>query len=272
MISKKQLYKRLTQTTKSFAKLGDTTYHNGHQLTFIDNGGDVLAVCHLDYVLSTVPSIKKDTVFAPQLDDRLGAYIILDLLKKQGLKYDILLCDAEEIGQSTAANFVPPKQYNWAFEFDRQGGDVVLYDYEDSDDWVEAIWPYAHVGMGSFSDISELTPHNFCAVNWGCGYHNQHSYKCYADLNQTKLMVEAFIDFYQNNKDIHYPFQRKPKFTKLPYLPYYKTDENGDHNFGDDLTDDWDAPWDRKWGNPNKYYSHDTVDLDESDFWLGEIK
>jgi hypothetical protein len=229
MINKNKLKRRLTQSIHSFAKLGETTYHNGHQLTYIDNGADILAVCHLDVVLKATPQFYGDFVKSPQLDDRLGAHIILDVLPAMGLKYDLILCDAEEIGQSTAANFIPPKAYKWAFEFDRQGTDSVLYDYESNKSWKKAVSKFSQVGQGSFSDISELTDWGFCAVNWGCGYHMQHSLRCYANLRDTNMMVNQFVKFYEKYKNRHFKFQypkyKAPKWGNWPgYYDDYETD------------------------------------------------
>jgi hypothetical protein len=210
MIDKKQLNKRLTQSIKSFGKLGDTSYHDGLQLTHIDNGSDILAVGHLDVVLKATPVFKGDVVKAPQLDDRLGAYIILDLLPKLGLKYDLLLCDGEEQGLSTARQFIPHKNYKWAFEFDRQGTDSVLYDYESNEKWRKAVAGFSRIGCGSFSDISELTDWGFCAVNWGCGYHLQHSFNCYADLRDTSKMVAQFVKFYKAYRHKTFKYTYKP--------------------------------------------------------------
>lgn len=231
MFNLKKLNKRLVMPTKAFANLGDTSYHSNHQLTYIDNNSDILAVCHLDTVLQATPKVVGSKVIAPQLDDRLGAYILLDVLPKLGLKYDILLCDAEEIGRSTARDFIPTKNYRWAFEFDRMGTDAVLYDYELNPKWVKAVSNYAKVGCGSFSDISDLTDWGFCAVNWGCGYHLQHTYKCFADLNDTRKMVKAFAEFYDRYKKVRFEYEapsfyptREDDWTN-PHFDSY------DHNF-----------------------------------------
>ena len=111
--------------------IGDTiNCPNGGQLIYRDNGAKVLAVAHLDYVGWTHPYFTRHgrRINAMQLNDRLGAWVILDLLHDLGLdpdKYDILLCDMEEVGDSTAQFFKPKKQYNWIFEFDRAGTDFV---------------------------------------------------------------------------------------------------------------------------------------------------
>ncbi len=82
-----------------------------------DNGSNVLAVAHLDTVADAderkcrfvVTEGGGTVVFSRALDDRLGAYIILELLPLLGLKYDILLTVGEESGLSTAAHFEPSR-------------------------------------------------------------------------------------------------------------------------------------------------------------------
>ena len=105
---------------------------------FKDNGSDILAVAHLDTVAGRKARTARivDTEAGPvihsrALDDRLGAYVILDMLPKLGLTFDWLLTTGEESGMSTAAFFDAPKKYRWIIEFDRGGTDVVMYHYED---------------------------------------------------------------------------------------------------------------------------------------------
>ena len=133
----KGLYKRLTDPIEKFAKLGDTQHTEHGPLTYIDRGGDVLAVAHLDWVkFNPKPKLTKQynnlcITNCPQLDDRLGAWMVLDVLPRAGIKCDVLLTDSEETHNSTAQYFKPPKQYNWMMQFDRAGSDMVMYDFED---------------------------------------------------------------------------------------------------------------------------------------------
>jgi len=205
MIDKKQLNNRLVQKTKSLANLGDTTYHDGLQLTHIDNGADVLAVVHLDTVMQAVPEFKADRVIAPQLDDRLGLHIILDILP-QFCKFDVLLTDGEEIGRSTAQHFNTAKQYNWMFQFDRHGTDAVMYDYHFQGNWNTAVDSHFKVGYGSFSDICYLTQLGVCGVNVGTGYHHEHTLKCYAKYREVQAMIFNFLGFWQINYDQQFDY------------------------------------------------------------------
>lgn len=174
---------------------------------FRDNGSRVLAVAHLDTVVR--PAGRRPYIFntdrgpfirSGALDDRLGAYVILDLLPKVGITCDWLLTVGEESCASTAYDFAPPKDYDWAIEFDRGGTDVVMYQYED----MESSWAVeaagAEMGQGSFSDIAALEHLGVKAFNWGVGYRgNYHSEKGYAYLNDTFAMVAKYMRFHAQN-------------------------------------------------------------------------
>ena len=175
-----------------------------------DNGSTVLAVAHLDSVQTDRRCTVVDTAagplaLAPTLDDRLGAYVILDLLPRLGVTADWLLTTDEEIGRSTADAFDPDKRYHWMFSFDRAGTDVVLYDYETPElaDLVEASG--ARVGDGSFSDICQLEHLGCAGVNWGVGYRDYHSTRAHAWLDDTFTMVGQFLRFYTANESIPLP-------------------------------------------------------------------
>jgi len=174
---------------------------------FKDNGARVLAVAHLDTVVAgkrRVPRFRTTEngplIVSGALDDRLGAYVILDLLPKLGLTCDWLLTVGEESGLSTAEFFKPEKEYDWIIEFDRGGTDVVMYQYEDraSRGLVEASG--AAMGSGSFSDIASLEHLNAKAFNWGVGYRGDyHSERGYAYLNDTFAMVGKYLRFHEQN-------------------------------------------------------------------------
>lgn len=206
-----------------------------------DNGSDVLAVAHLDTVARRtdrgcrfVDTEAGTVVFSRALDDRLGAYIILDLLPKLGINCDVLLTVGEESGQSTARFFDPPKQYNWMIEFDRGGTDVVLYQYDDKDTANLVRDSGARVGEGIFSDISVLDHLECKGMNWGVGYQDYHGPRSHAFLEDTFDMLECFVAFHEQNAD--------------EYL-YHDSDEVLPHVFesGDDLGDSWPSHWPLDW-------------------------
>ena len=137
--------------------------------TFIDRGAKILAVAHLDTVQDKTHFYVEsyddvgDVVFSPRLDDRLGVYLLLEYLPLLGFQYDILLCEDEEFGMSTAAGFDPfddqlpefGKRYNWMFEFDRGGSDTVLYRYHTTElaSWLKQCG--TQIGYGSYTDICD---------------------------------------------------------------------------------------------------------------------
>lgn len=180
-----------------------------------DNGSDVLAVAHLDTVglphqraCQFLDTEGGPVVYSRALDDRLGAYVILELLPALGLTHDILLTVGEENGRSTAAFFDPPKDYNWMIEFDRGGTDVVMYQYEDDDTYALVRGSGALVGQGIFSDICYLEHLGVKGFNWGVGYRDYHSARSHAYLDDTFSMVRKYLRFHEANAD-----------TSLPHTP-----------------------------------------------------
>jgi hypothetical protein len=197
-----------------------TTLKHNDFYYFKDNGGDILAVAHLDSVIrkpkcSIVKIHDEWCVWSPSLDDRLGAYVICELLPRLGVKCDVLLTIGEETGNSTAHDFIPPdgKQYNWIFSFDRTGTDVVMYDYE-THDYKELVRETgARVGFGSFSDICYLTQLGVTGFNWGVGYRDYHSSRSHAWLNDTLLNVGRMVSFYEAHHETYMPYRPKPVVT-----------------------------------------------------------
>ena len=174
---------------------------------FQDNGSDILAVAHLDSVqddgtASIVETSAGLLVTSGKLDDRLGVYVILELLPARGINVDWLLTTDEEIGQSTAEDFTSEnKDYNWIIQFDRGGTDVVMYDYETPELVKLVEQSTATVGLGSFSDICMLEHLGVAGFNWGVGYRDYHSPRSHAWLEDTFKMVARFEKFHRANHD-----------------------------------------------------------------------
>jgi hypothetical protein len=186
----------------TFSAYGERTETPDGAYFFKNNGSKILAVAHLDTVLNPTPLWHEgDLIAHPCLDDRLGVYLLTDLLATLGVEFDLLLTEGEEIGKSTAAHFVPSKDYNWMFSFDRAGTDVVMYQYQDP--LMERMIEHHgfEVGVGSFSDISFMGHLGCKGFNFGTGYYNNHSPEAYAVLGHTKSMVEKFCEFYAACKD-----------------------------------------------------------------------
>jgi hypothetical protein len=203
---------------------------NGQRHIFVDNGADILAVAHLDTVNDSKHFIRVEglgehqwTVFSNRCDDRLGAYLLIDVLPQFGLHYDILFCDDEEIGKSSAKNFVTEKQYKWVFEIDRRMDDVVTYGYS-SIDWDNHLKKYFTVGRGSVSDISYLEHLGCKAFNVGAGYENEHdeTYACFHPII-TASQVGKLVQFYYDNRFQHFPHTKKVYAAAATTYKYWNT-------------------------------------------------
>lgn len=183
---------------------------------FKDNGSNILAVAHLDTVVDHsrrqtgfVETAAGPVVHSGALDDRLGAYTILELLPKLDVNVDVLLTTAEESGGSTAEFFESrshhDRDYHWMIEFDRGGTDVVMYQYEDDECEALVKDSGAKVGSGSFSDIAFLEQLEIKGFNWGVGYRDYHSVRGHAFLEDYWMMVGHFLKFHQANSGIYLP-------------------------------------------------------------------
>lgn len=223
-----QLLRRCHAPKESFRELGEFQKTKTGDLTFIDNGGDTLAVAHLDHYGPSIPRVFKNVygfygVQCEQLDDRLGAWVLLDLLPQfTDIKYDILLTDSEETGNSTAQWFKSEKKYNWIWEFDRAGTDVVMYDYE-TDETAKLLESYGFdVGMGSFTDICYLEQLGCQGINFGVGYHDQHTPRCFAMLRDVLSQVAKFRYFFEKFHGVHFAWDEsmKPSYGLGKYSRY----------------------------------------------------
>ena len=229
---------------KKYAK-----YNKDTKSFFKDNDSKILGVAHLDSVckpthFTPVVLPHRELIFSPTLDDRLGAFLLLDHLPKMGIKFDVLLTTDEEIGRSTADLFETSKKYNWMFQFDRAGNDLVMYDYETPE--LEKMMKKMgwKVGQGMFSDISELEHLGCKGFNFGVCYDDYHSYNAYADLTALKQVIKRFKTFYDKVAGIHFPHTastsgyprswHRPSDHGYPYDDYeygswkYKADEDDD--------------------------------------------
>lgn len=177
-----------------------------------DEGTNVLAVGHLDSVQKArwcerVTTPDDDLIYSPVLDDRLGVYIICELLPKLGINIPILLTTNEEVGASTARSFdiKADHQFNWMVEFDRTGTDVVTYCYGGKNtvlDNMLAAYGFHDVNRGSFSDISYLEHLKCKGFNVGVGYQDYHAIKSHAYISDTLYGVAKFMLIYEDYKDV----------------------------------------------------------------------
>ncbi len=212
------LKRRLIAPESFFKDLGKTeTLSDGRFFTFIDNGADILAVAHLDSVQSPKePRVgyyyNKTSVYSETVDDRVGVYVILDLLPLLGVKADVLLTTGEERGNSSARSFKLPegKKYKWLFQFDRAGTDLVMYQYETPalKKMMEEEYDY-EVGIGSYSDICDLYHLGAKAFNIGTAYYNNHGANAVVVIGELIDQVSRFMKFYKDKKNVE--FQHDPK-------------------------------------------------------------
>lgn len=192
-------------------------------LCYIDRGSDVLTVAHLDAVGSKTHFGhlhflgEKTIIFSPWLDDRLGVFIILDVLPRLGYNCDILLCTNEEKGESTAQFFEAPEGKHWRYlaEFDRMGEDIVTYDYrvpEMNKALVAA--GFSHPSHGAYTDIASLYHLGVGAFNVGVGYESPHTNWCKAELEVTFRQLVRYLRFAEANAETTFPFEQGTKWSR----------------------------------------------------------
>lgn len=230
---------------------GTVTQHGQQSLAFIDNGSDILGVAHLD-ATGTYPHFTHVQIGGPQghewvfsrwLDDRLGVFLLLDVLPRFA-NFDMLLTTGEETGQSSARFFKPPegRQYRWMFEPDRMGDDVVHYQY-NTPQLLAALRQAGFSGLshGSFTDICHLEHLGVCGFNFGIGYTDNHSDWSRANLSQTLQQSARFLRFYETNQTVDFPWAPKPVAATTYGWPEGDTQPN--HNY------------DRRWDNAKFKYN-----------------
>jgi len=196
------------------AKYGLTEYKTkeGKRFWYRDNGAKVLFVGHTDTVqpngVFQPVKFKSDTwIFSPTHDDRLGLHVGLDYLTKCKLKFDILLTDDEEKGKSTALWFDPPKKYNWMFMFDRKGTGAVTYQYSTEQLRYKLGKYNFETSWGGYSCIRDLEHLGCSGINFGVGYHNNHSENAYASVNELRSQLRKFVDFFKEYQYVRMPHE-----------------------------------------------------------------
>lgn len=213
-----------------FSKYRKHTYSfaNRQRYIYIPGFDNVLAVAHLDHVgepITIPPTSDKDKYFSSiALDDRLGVYVILEVLPELGIFPSVLLTEDEEIGISSAAWFEDTtRQYNWMFQFDRQGVDVVMYQY-DSDENRKLLSSYGFkFNRGSFSDICYLAHLGITGYNFGTAYWLQHSNDCFMLSDELIKQINRFATFYHDQKNTPRPWENF--HLDSYYNSYYEKEE-----------------------------------------------
>lgn len=259
-----RLVVRCTTPRVKFHALGE--YNKSEDTVFIDNGGSILAVAHLDCVKYNKPKITDNHIITGTLDDRLGVWGILDALPNvTKVKYDILLTNDEEIGKSTAGNWTLPegKDYNWMFSLDRRGLDVVTYMY-DNKPWEDCLKESFKLGRGSVSDISYLERLKISGVNFGIGYHGEHSDACHANLSEVAQRIIDIGNFISKNSKTKFPHVPREKVRSYPIQNHGDFwNQNRQNSLGRGTTVyDGDRRFDNKFDDDNYSDIYDTKSLD----------
>ena len=219
-----------TAEEKSFQSEGKVFATKDGPLIHIDRGAKVLAVAHLDSVMSSkhfafLGAGKSIRLYSPQLDDRLGVFTILSLLPALGINVDVLLTTGEESGRSTAAHFLAEKDYNWMFSFDRGGTDVVMYQYlSKSMKDLLRVADFPRVSTGMNSDIAYLGHLGIVGFNFGTAYYDYHGLFAYCNWAEYLMQVKKFIKFFALNSRKKLPWERPKVQSYLPRGNHYSDD------------------------------------------------
>jgi len=198
--SKDDLFK-LLQSKHGFTIHNDGTDQRYAYRPATGSRQTVLGVAHADTVLASSHYVRSgDIVESPELDDRLGLWVLLYGLPQLNVKnYAIVVTDFEEVGRSTAQFFECDTMFNWIFQFDRRGTGVVNYSYSDNgvfDGLLEQCFGALH--SGSFSDICYLAHHGVKAFNVGTAYYNEHTERCHANLTELTDQMQRFARFFRS--------------------------------------------------------------------------
>ena len=219
--------------------------HGNRRYIYINNGAPVLWVAHMDTVINPQKKFNfnvysRDGITickTPTLDDRLGMYLILDLLPSllgEGCA-DILITDEEESGRSTADLFardwadekvIMNRNINWIAEFDRAGSwasgsnDVVLYDFDDGETrTLLKKHGFKNPGRGLFTDICRLHDLKVKAFNFGVGYHDNHSTTAWACFEELERIIGLYVAMHKKIKDTKLEHERKYTTTTAHWQP-----------------------------------------------------
>jgi len=142
-----------------------------------------IAINKNDIILkNNIISLKKNNEAACLGgDDRVGVYIMLEIMKNHLNDYDFLFTTNEEIGGLGAKNFIkdyPNLNNTCIIQIDRRGTNhVATYGY-DNKNLLNILYDNykLDVQRGSYTDavdLSEIT--NIACFNLACGYYNNHT-------------------------------------------------------------------------------------------------
>ena len=214
------LYDCLSLKEYKFQSFGELVNDSPNELIYINRNSPVLGIAHLDTVqLFTQFKLMDNRLFSETLDDRLGVWILLNVLPNLGIFCDVLLTTNEESCNSSAKFFKSHKDYNWIFQFDRHSIDCVLYQYETNKMIKNLSKHNFSTSIGSYSDICELGHLGVCGINFGVGYAQNHSKNAFCYLDDTYNQIIKFKGFYNQFKNVKFPYDSK----SFKYATFYDT-------------------------------------------------
>lgn len=186
-------------------------YHNAHYI-MAEGEIPICLVAHMDTVGEYNSSYPPDmTLYDPEedilhvvsgctLDDRLGIYIILNILSA-GYRPSIIFTDLEESGGVGAKELVKkfpicPFKINFIIELDRQGQNDAVYYTCGNKEFQEYINSFGfETQIGTFTDCLVLgEAWDIAAVNLSCGYMWEHSIYEYAHMKWVEETENKVIE------------------------------------------------------------------------------
>jgi len=205
------------------------------------------------------PVLLQHGITGAGFDDRLGCYLAYTLQEQYPHYFDMLLCDYEEQGQSTAEYFIPTHKYNFVIELDREGFDFVDYGLASAEFCKE----FEHTtgikqDWGSFSDICELQNVDCSKINLGTGCYSSHSRNSGFSPLVCQSQIRGLMEFVEVYKDTYFKqgagysfgyaagYTYKYKDYTTP-LNYKGSNERDDNPLDDPL-------YDQRFESANDYY------------------
>lgn len=140
-------------------------------------------------------------------DDRLGCWIIQQLLETEDDRFAYILFDQEEVGCVGSYDFTKSKSMEYIEKIascfiglDRKGSnELALYGYESDEfnDLLEKIEGY-ETDFGSISDCAVLAEEvGICCVNMSIGYYKEHTQNEYIVPSETLRTLDAVVNLPQ---------------------------------------------------------------------------
>lgn len=176
-------------------------------------------VAHLDTVFENPPKereifydSKKQVMWSEAglgADDRLGVFLILEIIKK-GYRPTIIFTTKEENGGIGASILVskyekPIADMKYLIQLDRRGKDDCVFYNCINEEFIEYVESFGFKEeAGLFSDISVICPQwHIAGVNLSIGYHNEHSYIETAHLKEAYATLEKVVKMIEDADNIN---------------------------------------------------------------------